>query len=115
MILMQFPGELKSVAASVQASSHSQRVAYAEGAISLAEIAALASLFPTMVFEPIGAAWPNHPGHNVDILVIGLSATSSPDVEKTINFLRTRPPRLHVLVALRDADVVSSRALTRAG
>jgi pilus assembly protein CpaE len=115
MILMQFPGELKSVAASVQPSSRSQRVAYAEGAISSAEVAALASLFPTMAFEPIGAAWPNHPGHNVDILIIGLSAASSPDVEKTIHFLRTRPPRLHVLVALRDADVVSSRALTRAG
>jgi len=111
MILMQFPGELKSVAASVQPSAI-HNVWRMRRRISPAEIAALASLFPTMAFEPIGAAWPNHPGHNVDILVIGLSAASSPDLEKP-SFSANSPPRLHVLVALRAMPTWSvARALT---
>src|SRR5690349_12750843 len=112
---MQFPGDLKSVAASAQSAGNSQRVAYADSAISSTEIATLAGLFPSVIFEAIGSAWPNHPGHNVDILVVGLSAASSHDVERAVNFLKARPPRLQVLIALRNADVVGSRALTHAG
>jgi pilus assembly protein CpaE len=110
---MQFPGDLRSVAASARASG--QRVAYAEDVIAPAEIAALASLFPTLVFEPIGPSWPDHFAQGLDILIIGISAASGQQIERATNFLRNRPSRLQVLVALRDADVVSSRALTRAG
>jgi len=114
-VVMQFPGDLRSVAASTRASGNAQRVAYVDEIIAPAEIAALASLFPTLVFEPIGASWPEHFAQGVDILIIGISATSGQQVERAVNFLRNRPARLQVLVALRDADVVSSRALTRAG
>ena len=113
--MMQFPGDLRSVAASARASGSSQRVAYIDEIIAPDEVAALASLFPTLAFEPIGSSWPDHLAQGVDILIIGLSAASGHQVEKAVNFLRNRPARLQVVVALRDADVVSSRALTRAG
>lgn len=113
--MMQFPGDLRSVAASARASGNVQRVAYADDVIAPAEIAALASLFPTLVFEPIGSSWPEHFAQGMDILIIGISAASGQQVERAVNFLRNRPSRLHVLVALRDADLISSRALTRAG
>src|SRR5690349_809963 len=112
---MQFPGDLRSVAASARASGNVQRVAYADDVIAPAEIAALASLFPTLVFEPIGSSWPDHFAQGMNILIIGTSAASGQQVERAVNFLRNRPSRLHVLVALRDADLISSRALTRAG
>jgi pilus assembly protein CpaE len=114
-VVMQFPGDMRSVAASARTSGSQQRVAYADDVIGPTEIAALASLFPTLVFEPIGAAWPDHLARGMDILILGISAASGQQVERAVNFLRNRPSRLHVLVALRDADVVSSRALTRAG
>jgi pilus assembly protein CpaE len=112
---MQFPGDLRSVAASVHAPGSQQRVAYADDVITSAQIAALASLFPTLVFEPIGATWPDHSTQSIDILILGISAASGQQVERAVNFLRNRPARLQVMVALRDADLVSSRALTRAG
>jgi len=110
---MQFPGELKSAAS--MASGSPRRVAYIEGAISAGEIATLANLFPSVVFEPAGSASPDKLGHNTEILIIELDAASSPEIERAINFLRNCPPRLSVLVALRHADVASSRALTHAG
>lgn len=110
--MMQFPGDLRSVTASARAS---QRVAYIDEVLAPDEVAALASLFPTLAFEPIGSSWPDHLAQGVDILILGISAASGHQVEKAVNFLRTRPARLQVVVALRDADVVSSRALTRAG
>jgi len=111
--VMQFPGDLRSAAASARASG--QRVAYIDEVLGTDEVAALASLFPTLSFEPIGSSWPDHLSQGVDILILGISAASGHQVEKAVNFLRTRPARLQVMVALRDADVVSSRALTRAG
>jgi hypothetical protein len=112
---MQFPGDLRSAAASARASGSSQRVAYIDEVLAAEEVAALASLFPTLAFEPIGSSWPDHLNQGVDILILGISAASGHQVEKAVNFLLTRPSRLQVVVALRDADVVSSRALTRAG
>ena len=114
-MVMQFPGDLRSVAASTRASDSSQRVAYIDEVLAADEVAALASLFPTLVFEPIGSSWPDHLGQGVDIVIVGISAASGHQVEKAVNFLRSRPAKLLVVVALRDADVVSSRALTRAG
>jgi len=113
--VMQFPGDLRSVAASARASGNSQRVAYIDEILAPDEVAALSSLFPTLIFEPIRSSWPDHLSQGVEILIIGLSAASGHQVEKAVNFLGKRPARLQVMVALRDADVVSSRALTRAG
>jgi pilus assembly protein CpaE len=112
-MVMQFPGELKSAASAK--SGNSRRVTYVEGAMSPGEIATLANLFPSVVFEPAGSASPDSLAHNTDILVVELDGASGPAIEKAINFLKTCPSRLSVLIALRHADVASSRALTRAG
>lgn len=113
MILMQFPGDLKSIAASAQAGR--QRIGYADGSISAGEIAALTQLFPNLVFEPLGSIWPEQLAPTLDIVILGASGSSAGEMEKVVHFLRRRPAKLHVVVALRDADVASSRALTRAG
>jgi len=112
---MQFPGDLRSASASGPVSGQSHHIVYAEDAISTNEIAALASLFPNLVFERLGKKWPEHFRANLNTLIIGVNADSNPEIEKAVNLVRACPPRLSVLVALRNADVASSRALTRAG
>ncbi len=113
MGLMQFAGDLRT--ASVPASGSQHRVAYAAGTISHNEVAALGSLFPHLIFEPLESEWSGYSSANVDILIFGISASSQQDLGKITKFLESCPPRLQVIVALRDADVISSRALTRAG
>lgn len=112
---MQFPGDLRSTSASGRASGQSQRVVYTDGAMSPEEIAALIGLFPNLVFERLSTKWPEHFTPNLNILIVGVNAASGSEVEKATNLVRACPPRLHVLIALRNADVASSRALTRAG
>jgi pilus assembly protein CpaE len=115
MDLMQFAGDLRTVSASVSVPGSQHRVAYGPGAISATEIAALGSLFPSLNFQPLASEWLGHSTPNVDILIFGISAASQQDVAKVTKFLESCPSRLHVIVALREADVISSRALTRAG
>lgn len=111
--MMQFPGDLKSVVASVQPAP--QRIGYADGTLSASDIAALTELFPKFVFEALGPAWLEHGTHNLDVVILGASGASAQDIDKTVHFLREKRAGLHALVALRDADVTSSRLLTRAG
>ena len=114
---MQFPSDLKSFVAPglTSSSGKPQRVGYIDNAISSAQIATLAGLFPAAIFESVGAFWPDRYAKDLDALIVGLSATSRSDMEKAIQFLKARPSRMGVLVALRDADVPNSRALSYAG
>lgn len=109
--MMQFPGELKSAASAGQ----SRRVAYAEGAMSPGEVTGLASLFPNLVFESVGSAWPDHLAPNTEILIVELDAASVLEIEKAVKFLKTWSSRINVLIGMRHANVAISRALTRAG
>src|ERR1700755_3403143 len=99
MVVMQFPGDLRSVAASTRTSGASQRVAYIDEVLAPEEVAALSSLFPTLAFEAIGSSWPDHLSQGVDIVIVGISAASGHQVEKAVTFLRNRPAKLHVVVA----------------
>jgi pilus assembly protein CpaE len=90
-------------------------VVYSEDAISTDDVAALKGQFPNLVFERLGAKWPEHFSPSLNILIVGISAASGQEVEKALDLVRACPSRLHVLIALRDADVASSLALTRAG
>jgi pilus assembly protein CpaE len=113
---MQFPGELKSAASMPDHSSgHPRRVAYAETAISPAEVATLAGLFPAVVFERAGSPWPERLAQDTEVLILEVDAASVLEVEKAVRFLKTCPPGLRVLIAMRHASVAISRALTRAG
>jgi len=110
---MQFPGDLKSVAASMQAAP--RRIGYADGTLSAGDIAALTELFPKLAFEALGPAGLEQGARSLDFVILGASGASAQDIEKAVQFLREKRAGLHVLVALRDADVASSRLLTRAG
>src|SRR5215475_4373158 len=110
---MQFPGDLKSAAASVQAAP--RRIGYADGTLSAGDIAALTELFPKLTFEALGPAWLEPGARNLDVVILGASGASAQDIDKAVQFLREKRAGLHVLIALRDADVTSSRLLTRAG
>lgn len=112
---MQFPGDMRSASTSGLASRPSQRVVYSEDAISADEVSALQGHFPNLVFERLGAKWPEHFSPSLNVLIVSISASSGHEVEKAIDLVRACPSRLNVLIALRDADVVSSLALTRAG
>ena len=113
--MMQFPGDLKSAATMPAQIGHSHRVAYAEGAMSPAEVETLASLFPAVAFESTASTWPDQLPHNTEILIVELDASSVLEIEKAVKFLKACPSRLSVLVAMRHASVAISRALTRAG
>jgi pilus assembly protein CpaE len=108
---MQFPGEVKSPASARQ----SARVVYTESALSPGEVSALAALFPTLLFESAGYSWSEQLPHNTEILIAEVDATSVLETEKVVRFLKDRPSRLSVIVAMRHANVVISRAFTRAG
>ena len=92
--MMQFPGDLRSAAS---ARPSGQRIAYIDEVIAPEEVAALASLFPTLSFEPIGSSWPDHLAQGVDMLILGISAASGHQIEKAVDFLRNRPQRLQVV------------------
>lgn len=114
--MIQFPGDLKSFAPASPAGpvADTQRVGYVDGAISQGEIATLSGLFPNVIFESVGPSWPQRLAPETEILIAGASAALH-DVEQAVNFLKARHAGLHVLIALRNADVASSRVLTRAG
>ena len=107
--MMQFPGELKICCVRCRPSRPAScaAVAYAEGAMSPAEVAALASLFPT---RDLRVRWVrtgrDHLAQTSDILIVGVDAASVPGDRKGRQVSASRrPPRLSVLVALRHADV----------
>jgi pilus assembly protein CpaE len=110
---MQFTKDLKT--ASVPPSRIGHRIAYAAGTISASEIAALQSLFPNLAFEPLESEWSGQSAPNVDILIFGTNAESQQDLSKIVKLLESYAARLQVIVALHNADVISSRTLTRAG
>jgi pilus assembly protein CpaE len=91
-------------------------VGVVEGAIQGAgRMASLAALFPQVTFETLGPTWPAATPANVDILLVGLSAASAEDIESAIRRLKVRRHGLQVVIALYDADVMTTRRLLREG
>ena len=87
----------------------------AESAIGGADrFASIAALFPDVAFEPLAADWPE-PSAGLDVLVVSLEGGSSEAVEGALRRLPSTPPATTVVVALRDADVTTTRRLVRAG
>jgi pilus assembly protein CpaE len=114
---MQFPIQFKSFAAEgpARSSTSLQRIGYDDNAASPAQIASLESLFPNAFFESIGSSWPMAGSKGFDILILGLDAGDPGEIDRAVRFLKTAPARCGVLVALRDADVPTSRILAYAG
>jgi pilus assembly protein CpaE len=99
-----------------QGSERVQCVGIVDGAIGGAErFASIAALFPDVKFEPIGPQWSERKDACLDVVIVGISSSSSEEVEATIKLLRTRTVTAKVLVTLRDADVTTTRRLVREG
>jgi pilus assembly protein CpaE len=114
---MEFLGRLRSFVepGADRRKADARNVGLVDGAISAGELSALVPLLPNVQFEAVGATWPERYSQNMDVLIVGLDAASATDVEEAIRRLNLRPSWLQFLVVLRNADVPTSRALTRAG
>ncbi len=90
-----------------------QRVGVAEGAIGGADrLVALAALFPNVSFEPIGSGWFDGKPDHLDVLIVSAEASR---LDEIIQRLADQRSSKWIVVALRDADVVSTRRLIREG
>jgi len=99
-----------------QGSGPLQCVGVVDGAIGGAErFASMAALFPDVQFEPIGADWPRRQDPRLDVIIIGVSAASTEEVEAAIKLLKARNFAAKVLITLREADVTTTRRLVREG
>lgn len=98
------------------ASGEMSCVGVVDGAIQGAgRMASLAALFPQVRFETLGPTWPQVAPVGVDILLVGVSGTSTDDVEAAIRRLKARGPHVRCVIALYDADVMTTRRLLREG
>jgi pilus assembly protein CpaE len=80
-----------------------------------ARLASLAALFPQARFEPLGPHWPARAPAGLDIMLVSVSAASAEAVEAAVRNLRSRRQDLSVVIALYDADVMTTRRLLREG
>lgn len=93
-----------------------QTVGVVEGSVGGNDrIATLATLFPNIGFENLGAEWPDRVPLHVKILIAGVDAASAADLDQAVQRLRRRPKGLHSIVVLRNADVASTRRLMHEG
>jgi pilus assembly protein CpaE len=103
-------------AADASGSAFVQRVGVVEGALGAPErLASMAALFPQVSFESVGPAWPQKWDASFDVLIVALAGGSAEDLQEAIRRLKTRPSDLRIVVALRDADVTTTRQLIREG
>ena len=93
-----------------------QKVGVVNGAIGSGDdLSSLARLFPHVAFESAGQTWPDRLADDVDILIVGVSAGSVAEVDAVCRRLQAKSPSRRVVIALRDADVDTTRRLARAG
>lgn len=90
-----------------------KRVGIVDGAIGGPEsLAAVAALFPEGAFESVGPNWPDSPPAELDILIVAVDRST---VEEASRRLKAAPARTAIIVVLRDADVATTRRLSRDG
>ena len=95
------------------AGAHGPRVAYVDGAIGGPErTISLAALFPQVDFVSVGVSWPERPAFDIGILIVDVEPAG---IDQALARLATIPKGLAVIVALRDADVTTTRRLLHAG
>jgi pilus assembly protein CpaE len=78
-------------------------------------LSSLTRLFPHVEFECLKPAWPDGLGDELDILIVGVSGSSTAEMDAACRRLQMTPSRCRVVVALRDPDVDTTRRLSRAG
>jgi pilus assembly protein CpaE len=93
-----------------------QTVGVVEDAVGGSDrISTLASLFPSIGFESLGATWPERVPLHVKIVIAAVDAASATDLDQALQRLRRTPSNLHTIVVLRNADVTSTRRLMHEG
>jgi pilus assembly protein CpaE len=78
-------------------------------------LASLAAHFPHITFEPLGPTWPDRTPAKIDVLFVRVSGLDADEVEAAVRRLRARRHGLKVVIALRDANVTTTRLLMREG
>ncbi len=92
------------------------RVGVVEGALGGPEqLTAIAALFPNVAFETLDEAWPRPRDPSPDIIIAGANASVATDVDGVVRRMKACPPGTRVVVALRSADVATTRRLSREG
>jgi len=114
---MEFGGKMRSLSAREreQMPANASRIGFVDGAIRPEQISMLASLFPDLAFQSVGPMWPDHHALGFDFLFVTVDAMSSQDMDAAIRRLKAQAVSLHIVVILRNADVVNTRVLVHAG
>jgi pilus assembly protein CpaE len=114
---MEFGGRMRSLSAREreQMPANASRIGFVDGAIKPEQISMLASLFPDLAFQSVGSTWPDHHALGFDFLFVTVDAMSSPDMDGAIRRLKAQAESIHIIVILRNADVVNTRVLVHAG
>lgn len=98
------------------AQTHVRKVGIVEDAIGTpGRLASLSSLFPHVAIQSVGPTWPDRLDPNIGILIVSANANSPMEIDATVKRLRNKPDHLLVVVALGDADVMTTRLLSREG
>jgi pilus assembly protein CpaE len=93
-----------------------RRVGVVEGALGGPErFASLAALFPDVLFESVGAVWPDRLATPLEVLIVPVSGASPDSVSDAVARLKAAAPNLRIVIVLSDADVTTTRRLIREG
>lgn len=91
-------------------------VGIVDGSIEgVGRVASMAAHFPHITFEPLGPTWPDRLPPEIDVLLVAVSGVAADEIEATVHRIRARRPGLQVVIALRDANVTTTRLLMREG
>ncbi len=92
-----------------------QRIAAADDAIGGPDrLASLAALFPGFAFESLGPKWPEQIPEGLQIAIVPADAAAPSEIDRAAELLR-RALSTQIIIVLRNADVMTSRLLARAG
>lgn len=98
------------------AGPHAAKVAIVEGAIGgEARFASIAALFPHVQFASAGPVWPDRTDAHLDILIVAVDAGRADEIDTALRRLATDHGSTQIVIVLRDADVMVTRQLLRAG
>ncbi|HEV2365705.1 MAG TPA: hypothetical protein VGS12_16055 [Caulobacteraceae bacterium] len=88
--------------------------ALADGATPEARFASLAALFPAVEFASL-PAWSDRAAARADLVIVPVNALSAAEVDGAVQRLGQRQGGARVVIALFDADVMTTRRLAHAG
>jgi pilus assembly protein CpaE len=93
--------------------ANARRVGYVDGAIGGPDrVTSLAASFPNVDFVSVGSSWPLRPEAGLSALIAGADVA---EIDSVLTRLPALTARLPVIIALRNADVATTRRLMRGG